>query len=228
MYRLLVNHRTNEALELSDSEARMCGQLAAYQAVSTDPAATAFVTELREQGFLAADPPSRPHRRALQASAARLDLRWTGAGRLVRAAHDHGARHLFRPAAVAVQALVAAAGLAAVIAVCLSGQRFQLRVHPMQIPVVIALSVAAVAIHELAHALVVVHHGRTVDAAGSGSTWARPRSTSSRPTRCCWPAVSGSSRPPPGSGPNGCSRRWSPSGCGGSRCRWPSRCCTGS
>jgi hypothetical protein len=165
-YRLLVNHRTHEALELSDSEARVCDQLAAGQALSTDPAAAAFVAELREQGFLAADPPSRPQPRAVQASAARLDLRWTGAGRLVRAAHDHGARHLFRPAAVAVQALVAAAGLAAVITVCLSGQRFQLRVHPMQIPVVIALSVAAVAIHELAHALVVVHHDRTVDAAG--------------------------------------------------------------
>jgi hypothetical protein len=165
-YRLLVNHRTHEALELSEAEARVCDQLAAGQAVSTDSAATAFVAELREQGFLAAEPPSRPRPRAVRASAARLDLRWAGAGRLVRAAHDHGARHLFRPAAVAVQALVAAAGLAAVIAVCLSGQRFQLRVHPLQIPVVIALSVAAVVVHELAHGLVVVHHGRTVDAAG--------------------------------------------------------------
>ena len=36
--------------------------------------------------------------------------------------------------------------------------------HPAQIPAVIGLSLAAVAVHEFAHALVVVHHGRRVDA----------------------------------------------------------------
>jgi hypothetical protein len=61
---------------------------------------------------------------------------------------------------------VAIAGLAAVAAAVFSGQGFQLRVHPAQIPVVIGLSLAAVAVHEFAHALVVVHHHRTVDAAG--------------------------------------------------------------
>ena len=54
----------------------------------------------------------------------------------------------------------------AVTAALTSRQQFQLRVHPAQIPVVIGLSVAAVVVHELAHALVVVRHGRTVDAAG--------------------------------------------------------------
>jgi putative peptide zinc metalloprotease protein len=165
-YRLLVNHRTHQALDLTDGEAGVCDQLTAGRALSADPATTAFVADLREQGFLAAEPPSPARRRALQASAARLDLRWTGAGWLVRAAHDHGGRYLFRPAAVAAQAVVALAGLAAVIGVVISGPRFQLRVHPAQIPVIIGLSLAAVAVHELAHALVVVHHGRTVDAAG--------------------------------------------------------------
>ena len=47
-----------------------------------------------------------------------------------------------------------------------SGEHFQLRVHPAQVPLVIALSLAAIGVHEFAHALVVVHHGRAVDAAG--------------------------------------------------------------
>ncbi len=82
------------------------------------------------------------------------------------AAYRHGARHLFHPAALAAQALLAVAGVAAVIAALTSRQHFLLRVHPAQIPVVIALSLAAVAVHELAHALVVIRHHRTVDAAG--------------------------------------------------------------
>ena len=81
-------------------------------------------------------------------------------------AYRAGARHLFRPAAVAVQVLLALAGLAAVLAAVTSGQHFALRVSPAQVPVVIGLSLAAVGVHELAHALVVVRHGRTVDAAG--------------------------------------------------------------
>ena len=90
----------------------------------------------------------------------------TGAGRLVTAAYSRGARHLFRPAAVAGQILLALAGLAAVLAAVTSGQHFVLRVRPAQIPVVIGLSLAAVTVHELAHALVVIRHGRAVDAAG--------------------------------------------------------------
>jgi hypothetical protein len=162
-YRVLVNHRTSQVIELSDAEARTCRQLNAGHV--PDTSSGAFVTELREQGFLASDPP-RPPRPAVQFSGARLDLRWTGAGRLVTAVHSRGARHLFRPAVVVIQILLALGGLAAVIAAVTSNQRFVLRVHPVQIPVVIGLSLAAVAVHELAHALVVVRYGRTVDAAG--------------------------------------------------------------
>ncbi len=88
------------------------------------------------------------------------------AGRLVAAAYSRGARLLFRPAAVAMQILLALAGLAAVIAGLTSGRPFVVRVHPAQIPVVIGLSLAAVGVHEFAHALVVVRHRRVVDAAG--------------------------------------------------------------
>ena len=164
-YRVLVNHRTGELIELSETEAGICRQLDAGRLRDASPAVVAFVAELQELGFLASDPPP-PARRGVQLSGARLDLRWTGAGRLVTAAYSRGARHLFRPAAVACQVLLALAGLAAVLATVTSGQHFVLRVRPAQIPVVIALSLAAVAVHELAHALVVVRHGRAVDAAG--------------------------------------------------------------
>jgi hypothetical protein len=166
-YRLLVNHRTHQAMELTDAEARICAQLTTGgPAGDTTPAAAAFLAELREQGFLASSPPPPTGQHPVTASLSRLDLRWNGAGRLVRAAHDHGARHLFRPVAVAAQIALAVTGLAALAATVFSHQVFQLRVHPAQIPVVIGLSLAAVAVHEFAHALVVVHHHRTVDGAG--------------------------------------------------------------
>src|SRR5580658_1552663 len=164
-YRVLVNHRTGQLIELSDAEAAICRQLDAGQVPDATPATAAFTAELLEQGFLASDPPPLA-RRAVQVSGARLDLRWTGTGRLVTGAYQHGARYLFRPAAVVIQILLALAGLAAVIAAITSRQHFVLRVRPAQSPAVIALSLAAVAVHELAHGLVVVRYGRTVDAAG--------------------------------------------------------------
>jgi hypothetical protein len=164
-YRLLINHRTGQLIELSAAEAEICAHLDAGLPPGDSVAATGFVAELREQGFLASDPPSPP-RRMVRLSGARLDLRWTGAGRLVTAAYRGGARHLFRPAAVAAQVLLALAGLTAVLAAITSDQHFALRVSPAQVPVVIGLSFAAVGVHELAHALVVVRHGRAVDAAG--------------------------------------------------------------
>jgi hypothetical protein len=160
-YRVLVNHRTRQAMELTDAEAAVCDGREPQA-----PDAAGFLEQLRDGGFLASEPPatSRPGR--LTVSVARLDLRWNGAGEMVRAAYARGARHLFHPAAVAGQALLALAGLAALAAAIFSGQRFQLRVHPAQVPVVLGLSVAAVAVHEFAHALVVVRHRRSVDGAG--------------------------------------------------------------
>src|SRR5271168_2584334 len=133
IYRVLVNHRTGQLIELSEAEAGICRQLDAGRVPDASATATGFVAELREQGFLASGPPPPP-RRAVQLSGARLDVRWTGAGRLVTAVYRLGARHLFRPAAVAIQILLALAGLAAVIAAATSGQHFVLRVHPAQIP----------------------------------------------------------------------------------------------
>ena len=166
-YQLLVNHRTQQAIGLTDAEADLCHQLqAGARPEESNPAAGAFLRELAAEGFLAGHPPpARPGRR-VTASAAALDVHWNGADRLVRAAHHHGGRHLFHPAAVAAQVVLAVAGLVAVAAAIGSHQAVHLRVHPAQIPAVIGLGLAAVAVHELAHALVVVHYRRQVDAAG--------------------------------------------------------------
>jgi hypothetical protein len=166
-YQLLVNHRTQQALGLTAAEAGICHQLRAGAHLDqSDPAVRAFLQELAEEGFLASNPPPARPGRQVTASAAALDVRWGGADRLVRAVHEHGGRHLFHPLAVAAQAILAVAGLAALAAAICSHQSFQLRVHPAQIPAVIGLGLAAIAVHELAHALVVVHYQRQVDAAG--------------------------------------------------------------
>jgi hypothetical protein len=166
-YRVLVNHRTGQATELTGTEVALCDQLTSGSGGrAASPEAATLLEDLREQGFLAASPPPSPSHRPVTVSLSRLDLRWNSAGRLVRAAHDRGARHLFHPAAVTAQIFLALAGLAALAATVFSGQHFQLGVHPAQVPVVIALSLAAIGVHEFAHALVVVHHGRSVDGAG--------------------------------------------------------------
>jgi hypothetical protein len=166
-YQLLVNHRTGQAIGLTAAEADLCRRLlAGRQPGQLDPAAETFLRELAGEGFLASNPPpARPGRR-LTASAAALEVAWNGADRLVRTAHDHGGRHLFHPLAVAAQIILAAAGVAALAATICSHQAVHLRVHPAQIPAVLGLSLAAIAVHEFAHALVVVHYGRRVDAAG--------------------------------------------------------------
>jgi hypothetical protein len=162
VHRLLLNHRTHQVITLTDAEADSWRELAAGRR----PGNAAFVQELRDLGFLTDSPPAPQARRSLRLSLTRLDLSWTGAGRLVRSVHERGARHVFHPAAVAAQIIVALAGLAAVAAAVFSGQHFQLRVHPAQVPVVLGLSLAAIGVHEFAHALVVVHHRRGVDSAG--------------------------------------------------------------
>ena len=74
-YRVLVNHRTGQLIELSDTEAGICRQLDAGRVPDASPATAAFTAELREQGFLASDPPPPARRRTVQVSGARLDLR---------------------------------------------------------------------------------------------------------------------------------------------------------
>jgi Zn-dependent protease len=77
-----------------------------------------------------------------------------------------GLRHCFHPVAVVVQVLLAVAGAAAMIATLRSGSSVQLHVDAAVVPVVIGIGLVAVAVHELAHALVVAHHGRSIDSIG--------------------------------------------------------------
>ena len=163
---LLLNHRTHQAITLTEAEADSWRELAAGRSPGSALATVAFVRQLRDHGFLTDSPPAPPSRRSLRLSLTRLELSWTGAGRLVRFVHERGARHFFHPAAVAAQIVLALAGLAALAAAVFSGEHFQLRVHVAQVPVVLALSMAAIGVHEFAHALVVVHHRRGVDSAG--------------------------------------------------------------
>jgi hypothetical protein len=165
-YRLLLNHRTHQAIALSETEEAVCRELAAGHCPDDGPGTAAFLQELCDQGFLAVSPPAPAERHALRLSLTRLDLSWTGADRFVHALHRRGAGHLFHPAAVVAQIVLAIAGLAALATAASSCQAFQLRVHPVQVPVVLGLSLAAIGVHEFAHALVVVHHRRTVDSAG--------------------------------------------------------------
>jgi hypothetical protein len=168
--RLLVNHHTNRALTLDDHEAELCRHLISGTPTSHQRGRSALLSELEREGFLA----HRPHgeratiapRRGIRLSLATLDLRWNGADRLVQAAYRWGGRHLFRPLAVFTQVALAASGAAALAAILLSDRGLHLRVQPAQVPIILALTVLAVAVHELAHALVVVHHRRRIDAMG--------------------------------------------------------------
>ena len=79
-YRLLVNHRTGQAMELTSAEAAICDGQAAG---GLPHDAAAFLGQLAEGGFLAASPPAPSRQDRLTVSLSRLDLCWHGAGRLV-------------------------------------------------------------------------------------------------------------------------------------------------
>ena len=92
-------------------------------------------------------------------------LVWRGADRLVRRWHQAGLRRAFDRSWFAAQIGVAAVGAVAFVLTLRTGG-FQLHAHPGQIPAILILGLAAVAIHELGHALVTVHYGRRVRMAG--------------------------------------------------------------
>lgn len=150
-----VNHRCGTALHLAPADLD-----AALRRGRTD---NAIAQELRDGGFLAGSTvtaESGPMPRQPGSG-----IVWSGADRFVQRSHDAGLRHLFRPGAITAQILVAVAGAAAMTHLML-GRPVQLHAEPGQIPAIILLGLVAVAIHELGHALVTVHHGRHVRVAG--------------------------------------------------------------
>ena len=96
-----------------------------------------------------------------------LSVDWAGAHRLVDWLYRHFVRFFFTPALGIAAAIVAALGLIAFAAVYRSG-RFELGGGSAAIQTFILLGMDYVLtfIHELGHAIVLVHHGRKVKSAG--------------------------------------------------------------
>ena len=96
-----------------------------------------------------------------------LSIDWIGADRLVRWLYDHGLKWFFHPAAVAAGLVVGLAGVAAFVAV-VRGGRFTLTGQSLALEVLILFTLDYVLtfLHELGHALVIVHYGRRVKSAG--------------------------------------------------------------
>lgn len=149
-----VNTRTSEVVQVDDADLA-----AATAPVSTERRGA---LELRERAFLAgaAPPPITP-----PSSPPGSGLVWRGADRFVRRLHDAGLSRAMEPRWLAVQLAVAVAGGLATLVV-VQRQPIHWRATPYEIPIIIALGLVAVAIHEVGHALVTVHHGRHVHMVG--------------------------------------------------------------
>ena len=157
---LAVNRRDGCALELTPAQWQLC-----HTTIDADPA---LRDELSANGFLAdgVDPPQRPRTQPVRTFLRTLDVRWPGAHRFVRAAYRRGLHLAFRPWALRLQVVLALAGIAALVAAVTSHRQLEVRVAPADVPLLIGLSLFAVAVHELAHALVLVHNNRGLQAAG--------------------------------------------------------------
>ncbi|MGH2724265.1 MAG: cyclic nucleotide-binding domain-containing protein [Actinomycetota bacterium] len=96
-----------------------------------------------------------------------LSIEWKGADRVVRWLYDHGFRFFFNPAAVALGTILGIAGIVAFGFVVRSG-RFSLAGRSLAIEFLIlfGLNYTLTFLHELGHALVVIHHGRRIKSAG--------------------------------------------------------------
>jgi CRP-like cAMP-binding protein len=96
-----------------------------------------------------------------------LTIEWQGAHRLVQWLHDHGLKWFFKRWAQILGAAVAVSGLVAFVSIARS-QRFTLTGESpiIGILVLLVLDYFMVFVHELGHALVLVHDGRRVKNAG--------------------------------------------------------------
>ncbi len=138
-----------------------------------------LVTLLRKGNFLteryvdtteivrkASDPVSKGRAKARE-FAKTLSIEWSGAHRLVAWFYRNGLRYFFRPLVSIPSGLVALLGFVAFISVHLSG-RFELggRNAALQTVVLLAMDYVLTFIHELGHAVVLVHYERKVKSAG--------------------------------------------------------------
>jgi putative peptide zinc metalloprotease protein len=104
-----------------------------------------------------------------------LQIDWAGPDRSVTWAYQHVLRFAFNPVAVIGMLAVAFGGVAAFIAVQMSG-RFHLdaTAAPAESAILIALSFVLTFAHELGHAAVEKHYGRYVGSAGFSLYFGRP------------------------------------------------------
>ena len=114
----------------------------------------------------AANPVSRTREKA-RAFVTTLSIDWSGAHRLVEFLYRRVMRFFFLPAVLAVSVVVAVLGLVAFVAVYRSG-RFDLGggSAATQTLILLGMDYVLTFLHELGHAVVLVHHGRKVKSAG--------------------------------------------------------------
>lgn len=175
-FRVAVNTRDGFAFLLEEEEVELCRELDGtrrFDDLCTTKASRDLVQELYAGGFLTDRPTALdqpPVRRSWSQRMATflstLDVHWSDADRLVRVIYHRGARLAFHPVAVAAQLLLALAGVVALVAGLRSGYAIELQVEAGHLPLLLAVDLVAIGIHELAHALVVVHYGRSVRSAG--------------------------------------------------------------
>jgi CRP-like cAMP-binding protein/Zn-dependent protease len=137
-----------------------------------------LVRELQEGGFL--DPPptdvQAALRRAMNPSRVRTKLRefvktlsieWSGAERLVVFLYRYGVRWFFTAPAIVLGAILSAIGLWAFVSLVRGGQ-FSLSGHSLagEFLILIFLNYSLTFLHELGHAVVLVHYRRRVKSAG--------------------------------------------------------------
>jgi hypothetical protein len=162
-YVILVNRRDGICLNLDDTEARMLQDMS----LTSGPACSELLEHLSCNGFLTTSPtvaplPCHRWRQFLRTS----EIEWSGAQRVISWLHEHGLKRTFQRQWAYGQLVLAIAGVVAVGIVINTGPAVSLRLTAGQLPLAIGLSLLAVAIHELAHGLVVVHHGRRVRSVG--------------------------------------------------------------
>jgi CRP-like cAMP-binding protein len=95
-----------------------------------------------------------------------LSIDWKNAERLVKWFYRHGLRWFFRPWAQVLSGLLAVAGFAAFIALVRSGRFTFAGAGAAEGLIILGMNYFLTFIHELGHAVVLVHYGRRVKSAG--------------------------------------------------------------
>lgn len=159
-YTLLVNLRDGVALRLAAEESDLCRSLDGKHAPAGHEA---LLAELCRAGFLTDSPLPESDGRPLRDT---FDVKWRGADRFVKRLHQAGAGGLLAARAVALQVVMALAGVLMLVRLMASGADWHWRVGVSDIALLLAVNLLAITVHEVAHALVVVHHGRSITAMG--------------------------------------------------------------